>query len=147
MAKAGIRRSQAPNLCHAEAKIGPKQDISLPRCRRLTSRRSSRTVAPKSSQSPGTVFTQPGSIVEDCYKLAWLRWGGIVPEGWRDIFGHVIACQLARIFDPVNLYREIVAAVSRILPAGYVARDLSRHCSTLLRLAREEKRTATRNCA
>src|SRR4051795_216696 len=60
MAKAGIRRSQAPNLCHAEAKIGPEQDISLPRCRRLTSRRSSRTVAPKSSQSPGTVFTQLG---------------------------------------------------------------------------------------
>ena len=61
MAKAGIRRSQAPNLCHAEAKIGPERDISLPRCRRLTSRRSSRTVAPKSGQSPGTVFTQPAT--------------------------------------------------------------------------------------
>jgi hypothetical protein len=61
MARAGIRRFQAPNLCHAEAKIGPERDISLPRCRCLTSRRSSRTAAPKSGQSPGMVFTQPGS--------------------------------------------------------------------------------------
>src|SRR5690348_2501618 len=61
MAKAGVRRSQAPNLCHAEAKIGPERDIALPRCRRLNSRRFSRTAAPKSGQSLGTVFTQPGS--------------------------------------------------------------------------------------
>src|SRR5690242_6304205 len=60
MAKAGIRRSQAPNLCHAEAKTGAERDISSPRCRHLTSRPSTRTVAPKSGQSPGAVFTQPG---------------------------------------------------------------------------------------
>ena len=59
------------------------------------------------------------AIVEDCYALARLRWGGTVPVGWRDSFGHVIACQLARIFHPKTLLREIVAAVSLILLADY----------------------------
>ena len=85
-------------------------------------------------------FTREGwhwAIVEDCYALARLRWGGTVPVGWRDSFGHVIACQLARIFHPTMLLREIVAAVRLILPAEYVARELSSHCSTLLRRARD----------
>jgi hypothetical protein len=85
-------------------------------------------------------FTREGwhwTIVEDCYTLARLRWGGTVSPGLRDLFGHVIACQLARIFPPEILYREIIAAVSRILPIEYTARDLASHCSTLLRLAKD----------
>lgn len=88
----------------------------------------------------GRRFSREGwhwAIVEDCYTLARMRWGGVVPVGSRDIFGHVIACQMARIFRPETLYREIVAAVSRILPPHYVARDLAGHCSTLLRRARD----------
>jgi hypothetical protein len=44
---------------------------------------------------------------------------------------------MARIFWPATLYREIVAAVSLILPAGYIARDLASHCSTLMARARQ----------
>jgi hypothetical protein len=92
------------------------------------------------TQRGGRMFTREGwhwAIVEDCYALARLRWGGIVPKGSRDIFGHVIACQLARIFRPETLYQEIIAAVSRTLPPHYIARDLANHCSTLMRNARE----------
>jgi hypothetical protein len=63
--------------------------------------------------------------------------GGIVPKGWRDIFGHVVACQLARIFDPRNLYREIIAHVRLMLPPDYVTHDLAGHCATLMALARD----------
>ncbi len=88
-------------------------------------------------------FTREGwfwAIIEDCYTLARLRYpGGVVPAGshMRDIFGHVIACQLARILPPNILYREIIAAVSRVVEPGYVHADLASHSSTLLRLARE----------
>jgi hypothetical protein len=91
-------------------------------------------------QRGGRVFTREGwhwTIVEDCRTLARIRWGGMVPPGWRDIFGHAVACQLARIFRPENLYREIVAHAGLMLPRDYVARDLAGHCSSLLRLARE----------
>jgi hypothetical protein len=77
------------------------------------------------------------AIVEDCYRLAASRWNGTVPEGWRDIFGFVIACQLAPIYHPSVLSREIRAAVSLILPPDYAQRDMISHCSTLMRQARE----------
>jgi len=70
--------------------------------------------------------------------LARLRWGGMVPEGWRDIFCHVMACQLARIFAPGLLYHEIVAHARLIMPADYVTRDLAGHCSTLMHRARQQ---------
>jgi hypothetical protein len=77
------------------------------------------------------------AVVLDCYRLAASRWNGRVPEGWRDTFGFVIACQLARIYHPSVLAREIRAAVSLILDPDYAQRDLISHCSTLLRQARE----------
>jgi hypothetical protein len=91
-------------------------------------------------QHGGRVFSREGwhwTIVEDLRTLARTRWGGIVPEGWRDTFGHVMACQLARIFHPGNLYREIIAHAGLMLPRDYVANDLAGHCSSLMRLARE----------
>ena len=91
-------------------------------------------------QHGGRVFSREGwhwAIVEDCRTLARLRWGGTVPPGWRDTFGHAVACQLARVFRPENLYREIVAHAGLMLPCDYVARDLKGHCSSLLRLSRE----------
>jgi hypothetical protein len=89
----------------------------------------------------GRAFTREGwhwAIIEDCHLLARLRWGGMVPEGWRDIFCHVMACQLARIFAPGLLYHEIVAHARLIMPADYVTRDLAGHCSTLLHRARQQ---------
>jgi hypothetical protein len=90
-------------------------------------------------QRGGRQFSREGwhwAIVEDCHTLARLRWGGIVIEGWRDIFGFVMACQLARIVDPGNLYPEIVAHARLLLPADYAARDLASHSSTLMDRAR-----------
>lgn len=87
----------------------------------------------------GRKFTREGwhwSIVEDVRTLARMRWGGVVPEGSRDVFGHVMAVQLARVFHPGNLFPEIKAHVSLILPADYAARDLVRDCSTLMNRAR-----------
>lgn len=91
------------------------------------------------TQRGGRMFTREGwhwTIVEDVRSLAGMRWGGTVPPGWRDTFGHVIACQLARIFHPATLYREIVAHVGLILPADYVARELRSDCTTLMDRAR-----------
>lgn len=92
------------------------------------------------TQRGGRMFTREGwhwAIVEDLRMLARMRWGGIVLEGWRDIFGHVLACQLARIFHPGQLRHEIMAHSRLMLPADYVAHDLVGHCSTLLGRARE----------
>lgn len=63
--------------------------------------------------------------------------GGIAQVGMRDIFGHLIASQMARIFDPSRLYHEIRAVAVELLPADYVARDLPRHSSSLLQHARD----------
>jgi hypothetical protein len=85
------------------------------------------------------IFTREAwhwNIVEDCYRLAVMRWGGVVPEGWRDLFGHVIACQVARVVPFATLYLEIVAAVARILPPDYLAHNLRRECSSLLERAK-----------
>lgn len=90
----------------------------------------------------GRMFTREGwhwTVIEDVHHLARMRWGGgTVPPGWRDTFGHVIAAQLARIFGPDHLYREIVAQARLLLPAGYIERELPGHCSTLLHRAREQ---------
>jgi hypothetical protein len=91
------------------------------------------------TQRAGRMFAREGwywAIVEDCRTLARMRWGGTVPKGWRDTFGHVMACQLARIFHPGNLYREIEAHARLMLPADYVARDLAGHCASLMERAR-----------
>jgi hypothetical protein len=76
-------------------------------------------------------------IVEDVWRLADMRWNGIVPKGSRDAFGFVIACQIARIVHPDQLWYEIRAAVGRIVPAEFVDRDFARYCGTLMRRARE----------
>jgi hypothetical protein len=91
-------------------------------------------------QRGGRVFSREGwhwAIIEDIRTLARMRWGGTVPPGWRDTFGHAMACQLTRIFHPGDLYREIIAHAGLLLPRDYVAHDLAGHCSSLMRLARE----------
>jgi hypothetical protein len=75
-------------------------------------------------------------VLEDIRALAAARYpGGIVQEGMRDLYGHLAACQLARVIPPATLFHEIVATVRSFLPAGYIDRELRGHCSTLLRRA------------
>jgi hypothetical protein len=79
-------------------------------------------------------------VLEDIRQLAALRHpgnGGIVVEGARDLFGHLAACQLARVIKPGPLFHEIVAICRGFLPTSYLdatsGRDsFRRHCSTLL---------------
>jgi hypothetical protein len=73
-------------------------------------------------------------VLEDLRTLAAARYpGGIVRPGKRDLFGHLAACQLARVIKPGPLFHEIVAACREFLPGGYLdAREFRRHCGTLL---------------
>jgi hypothetical protein len=63
----------------------------------------------------------------------------MVPVGHRDIVGHVIACQMARIFRPETLYREIIAAVRPTLVGRIDLTDASHAGATG---AREYRRFA-----
>ena len=84
-------------------------------------------------------------VVEDLRRLANLRHGGPVPyvdqqqglsKAGPDLFGHIGACQLARVVPACQLWPEIQAWGRLILPAEYAAGpDFHRHCSTLLRQA------------
>jgi hypothetical protein len=82
-------------------------------------------------------------VLEDIRTLAELRHGGVVPRGHAagavgvDLFGHLGACQLARVIPAGNLWHEIQAWARIILPPDYVqSGELRRHCSTLLANAR-----------
>jgi hypothetical protein len=92
-------------------------------------------------RSGGRVFTREGyhwAVIEDCRTIARLRYpGGIVQPGMRDIFGYIMACQLARIYPYALLYSSIEAHASTLLPAGYIAHELRGHCGSLLRRAQE----------
>jgi hypothetical protein len=75
-------------------------------------------------------FTREGwhwALIEDMRTLPVIRWGGIVPEGWR----------LVRIFRPGEVFPEIVAVVSTIVDPDFVGRHLSPLCGTAMRLARD----------
>jgi hypothetical protein len=78
-------------------------------------------------------------VLEDVRWLAATRYpGGIVAEGMRDTFGHLAACQIARVIKPRPLFHEIVAITREFLPASYVYAEtdgLRGHCSTLLKRA------------
>lgn len=76
-------------------------------------------------------------VLEDIRTLAAMRYpGGIVQRGMRDLFGHLAACQLARVVGPSLLFHEIVATARTFLPPGYAADELLRHSSTLLERAK-----------
>src|SRR5689334_20800009 len=72
MARAGIWRSQWPNLCHAKAKSGTELDIVA-----AALAADPPSIQPhsrsKSGQSPGTVFTQPGAEADARTTAAWYR--------------------------------------------------------------------------
>jgi len=81
-------------------------------------------------------------VLEDLRCLAKLRHeSGVVQAagaGRRaglDLFGHLGACQLARVIPAHRLAAEIEAWARLILPDWYVDGDFGRHCSTLLELA------------
>jgi hypothetical protein len=82
-------------------------------------------------------------VLEDIRRLAELRYGGVVPRGEAagavgvDLFGHLGACQLARVIPAGQLWFEIQAWARIILPPDYVrSEEFRRHCSTLLINAR-----------
>lgn len=75
-------------------------------------------------------------VLEDIRALAAARYpAGIVQPGMRDLYGHLAACQLARVIMPGPLFHEITATARTFLPAGYVDGEMLQHCSTLLRRA------------
>lgn len=75
-------------------------------------------------------------VLEDIRTLAAARYpGGIVQPGMRDLYGHLAACQLARVIMPGPLFHEITATVRTFLPSGYVYGELRRHSSSLLERA------------
>jgi hypothetical protein len=84
-------------------------------------------------------------VVEDLRRLAEIRHGGAVPfcdeSGSKvgpDLFGHIGACQLARVIPAGQLWGEVQEWARIILPASYVnGPDFRNHCSTLLAKAKE----------
>jgi hypothetical protein len=75
-------------------------------------------------------------VLEDIRALAGSRYpGGIVRKGSRDLYGHLAACQLARVIMPGPLFHNIVAIAREFLPTGYIDGQFRGHCSTLLRRA------------
>ena len=73
-------------------------------------------------------------MLEDLRTLAELRFtNGIVEPGQRDLFGHIGACQLARVIPSGQLWPEIQEWSRILLPAGYrESAEFRSHCSTLL---------------
>ena len=70
-------------------------------------------------------------IIEDLRKLADLRWNGEVPEGWRDVFGHLATAAVARYHKtPGTLLDEVRRFTSDFLDDP----DLEEHNSTSMKL-------------
>ena len=101
--------------------------------------------ARKDGQRPFVPEDWHWGVVEDLRTLARLRSAdGLVQPGSLDLFGHIGACQLARVIPPGQLWNEIRTWAGIILPADYAGSgSFARHCSTLLRevqrAARDEK--------
>jgi hypothetical protein len=78
------------------------------------------------------------AIVEDIRMLAAMRWPGrSIPEGSRDTFAFLIACQLLRIFPPREALAETLAIVSTMIEQQFLRRHLVGLCSTAMRYARD----------
>ncbi len=71
------------------------------------------------------------TCVEDILTLTSMR-GGVIQKGQRDIFGHLLGCNLAHVVAPGQLYHELVAYSRRILPTDYCEKELKSHASSLL---------------
>ncbi len=70
-------------------------------------------------------------IIEDLRTLAQIRWAGEVPEGWRDVFGHLATAAVARYHkNPATLLDEVQRYTSDFLDDP----DLEEHNSTSRKL-------------
>lgn len=70
-------------------------------------------------------------IIEDLRKLSEIRWGGDVPEGWRDVIGHLATAAVARYHkNPGTLLDEVRRFTSDFLDDP----DLEEHNSTSMKL-------------
>ena len=76
-------------------------------------------------------------VLEDLRRLAELRSpDGRVQPGSRALFGHIGACQLARVIPAGQLWHEVREWSRILLPADYrEGAEFRQHCSTLLREA------------
>jgi len=73
------------------------------------------------------------TVLEDIRRLAALRYpGGIVPEGLRNTFAHLAACQLARVVPAHVLAREVRAIAGSFLPPDFAAAELPRMSAALI---------------
>ena len=114
--------------------------LSQERERRRAQREAER--ARKRGQRPFVPEDWHWGVIEDLRTLAHLRSAdGLVQPGSRALFGHIGACQLARVIPAGQLWPEIRAWSRIILPADYAASDaFARHSSTLLRDAQRAMR-------
>lgn len=81
-------------------------------------------------------------VLEDLRRLAGIRSAdGVVQPGSRALFGHIGACQLARMVPAAQLWHEIREWSRILLPADYrEGAEFRQHCSTLLREAQHAAR-------
>ncbi len=105
-------------------------DVSI-----LAQHRSERAAKKRAARRRGAFVPENWhwGVTEDIRWLANSRWGGIVPPGHRDIFGHLAACQLARVITAGQLWPEILTLGRLFLPSDYVnGPEFRQHSSTLL---------------
>ena len=114
--------------------------LSRERERRRAQREGER--ARKGGQRPFVPEDWHWGVVEDLRTLARLRSAdGLIKPGSLDLFGHIGACQLARVVPAGQLWHEIQAWSRIILPTDYAKSEtFARHCSTLLREAQRAAR-------
>ena len=124
----------------AQARSGELPVLFQERERRRAQREGER--ARKGEQRPFVPEDWHWGVVEDLRTLARLRSpDGMVQPGSLDMFGHIGACQLARVIPAKQLWHEIQAWGRIILPMDYAGSEaFARHCSTLLREAQRAAR-------
>ena len=102
----------------------------------LARKRSGATVVDLAAEREKRVagFTQrkhAHRIIEDLRKLSEMRWHGEVPEGWRDVFGHLATAAVARYHKtPGTLLDEVRRYTADFLDDP----DLEEHNSTSMKL-------------
>lgn len=112
---------------HAEVRV-----LSQERARRVAQREAEQ--ARRGNQREFVPEDWHWGVLEDLRCLAGLRHAdGVVQPGSRDLFGHIGACQLARVIPAGQLWHEIREWSRILLPADYRENpEFRQHCSTLL---------------
>jgi len=76
-------------------------------------------------------------IIDDLRKLAEIRWGGEVREGFRDMFGHIGISALSTCTDAENLLRDAITFMGDFLPSDYIETEFEGHSRSAIELVRK----------